>query len=291
MFSNFSRVLFLMFFVSMSAHATTRVYEAPLKSAIWNFASEASSQCRLSQDIPYYGKAEFTSQPGEGRKINFSLTVRRNQSTKDGVASIKSIAPVWRKGAAQLELGQTTVSPGVTPITVKNADAWQLLAVLEEGMSPAFHYDNWIDGKGQVIVSLSPVHFISHYEKFINCIASSSPINKELSANSIIYFESGESTFTREARDRLRKISRYLQKNSEQKLIVVKGHADSQGAYGFNDKLSRNRAEAVKQFLIHDGVDRTKIQTTSYGEREPVESNKTDEGRLKNRRVVIQLGQ
>jgi len=291
MFSNFSRVLFLMFFVSMPAHAATKIYGASLTSAIWNFASEPSSQCRLSQDIPYYGKAEFTSLPGKGRKIDFSLTVRRNQAMKDGVASIKSIAPVWRKGAAQLELGQTTVSPGVTPITVKNAEAWQLLSVLEEGMSPAFYYDDWIGGKDQVVVSLSPLHFISHYEKFINCIAGSPPFNTELATNSIIYFQSGESTFTKEARTRLKKISRYLQENSEQQLIVVQGHTDSQGEYRFNDRLSRNRAEAVKQFLVHDGVDRAKIQTLSHGEREPVESNVTNEGRLKNRRVVIKVGQ
>ena len=115
-----------------------------------------------------------------------------------------------------------------------------------------------------------------------------SPFSSEDVANSLIYFQSGKSAFTEEARSRLKKISTYLQENGEQQLVLVKGHADSQGDHSFNDTLSRNRAEAVKQFLVQGGVDKAKIQTRSYGERKPVESNVTDEGRLKNRRVVIQ---
>lgn len=72
---------------------------------------------------------------------------------------------------------------------------------------------------------------------------------------------------------------------------MIHGHADNQGNYNYNDRLSRNRAEAVKQFLVHSGVDKTKIRVRSYGERKPVESNVTDEGRLKNRRVSIQVSQ
>lgn len=291
MLSNFSRVLLLMFFVSMPAHANTRVYEAPLTSAAWDFASEAGLQCRLYQDIPDYGKAEFTGKVGKVQDMNFSLTVERNQPTKYGVATIKSIAPVWRQDLSSRELGQTTVSPEVTPVRVKNAEAWRLLTELEQGMSPAFYYDGWIDGEDQVVVSLSPIGFFSVYKKFVNCIAGMSPFSSEDVANSLIYFQSGKSAFTEEARSRLKKISTYLQENGEQQLVLVQGHADSQGDHSFNDTLSRNRAEAVKQFLVQGGVDKAKIQTRSYGEREPVESNVTDEGRLKNRRVVIQVGQ
>ncbi len=291
MLSSFSRLLLLMFFVSMPAHAKTRVYEAPLTSAAWNFVSEASLHCRLSQDIPYYGKAEFTGKVGKEQNMNFSLTLKRNQPTKHGVATIKSIAPVWRQDGSPVELGQTTVSPGVTPIMVKNSEAWRLLTELEQGMSPAFYYDGWIDGMDQVVVSLSPVRFISGYEKFTNCIAGLSPFISEAVANSVIYFQSGKFALTEEARSRLKEISIYLQENGEQVIVQVQGHADSQGTHSYNDTLSKNRAKAVKQFLVQDGVNKAKIQTRSYGEREPVESNVSGEGRLKNRRVVIQVSQ
>ena len=291
MLSHFSRVLLLMFFVSMPAHAKTRVYEAPLTNAAWNFASEAGLQCRLYQDIPNYGKAEFTGKVGKVQDMNFSLTVERNQPMISGVATIKSIAPVWRQDLSPRELGQTTVSPEVTPISVNNAEAWRLLTELEQGMSPAFYYDGWIDGEDQVVVSLLPMHFFSVYKKFVNCIAGMSPVGADDVANSLIYFQSGKSTFTEEARSQLKKISTYLQENGEQQLVLVQGHADSQGNHSYNDTLSKKRAEAVKQFLVKGGVDKAKIQTRSYGEREPVESNITNEGRLKNRRVIIQVSQ
>mgnify|MGYP000453844064 CR=1 FL=1 len=255
------------------------------------FASGVELQCRLYQDIPNYGKAECTGKARKVRGINFSLAVERNQPTKHRVATIKSIAPVWRQDLSSRELGQTTVSPEVTPVRVKNAEAWRLLTELEQGMSPAFYYDGWIDGEDQVVVSLSPIGFYSVYKKFVNCIAGMSPFSSEDVANSLIYFQSGKSAFTEEARSRLKKISTYQQGNGEQQLVMIQGHADSQGSYNYNDTLSRNRAEAVKQFLIQAGVEKTKIQTRSYGEREPVESNVTDVGRLKNRRVIIQLSQ
>ena len=281
----------LIFFVSIPAHAKTRVYEAPLTSAAWNFASKAGLQCRLYQDIPYYGKAEFISKPGKGRKINFSLTVERNQPTKHGIAVIRSNAPVWRQDLSPREFSQTTISPGVTPISINNAEAWRLLTELEQGMSPAFYYNGWVDGEDQVIVSLSPVHFISDYKKFVNCVASLSTSSTRLATNSFIYFEPDQTSFTKKARTRLKEISTYLKKNGKQHRVLVHGHADSQGGNSYNDRLSRNRAEAVKQFLVFNGVDKAKIQTRSYGERLPVESNETNEGRLKNRRVIIQVSQ
>lgn len=289
MLSDFSKVLLLMLFVSMPAQAETRVYEALMSGAAWDFSNEESLQCRLSQDIQYYGKAEFISKVGKGQNMNFSLTVMRNQPTKEGVAIVKSIPPAWQKGVPPLELGETAVLPGVKPIRVSDAQAWRLLAELEQGMYPAFYYEDWIDGKDQVVVNLTPIHFLPVYKKFINCIAGKSPFSKEDVAKSMIYFKSGKYEFTEEARSRLRKISAYLKDNNEQELVMVHGHADSQGEHSFNDTLSRNRAETVKQFLIESGVDKARIQARSYGEREPIESNVTDEGRLKNRRVSIQV--
>lgn len=164
MLNNFLRLLFLMCSVIFHADAKTNVYEAPLTSAVWTFDGEAGSQCRLYQNIPYYGKAEFTSKSGKGRKINFSLTVERNQPMKSGVATIKSNAPVWRQDLSPREFGQTIVSPGATPISVNNAEAWRLLIELEQGMSPAFYYNSWVGSEDQVVVSLLPVHFISVYK-------------------------------------------------------------------------------------------------------------------------------
>lgn len=70
--------------------------------------------------------------------------------------------------------------------------------------------------------------------------------------------------------------------------ITVEGHTDSTGSEVYNQKLSEQRALAVKQTLIHQGVEATRLQDKGYGETKPVASNATREGRAANRRVVYQ---
>lgn len=71
--------------------------------------------------------------------------------------------------------------------------------------------------------------------------------------------------------------------------IVVVGHTDSMGSDDYNIKLSYKRAEAVRGYLIGRGVDANKLVSFGKGEREPIASNSTEEGRAKNRRVEIQI--
>lgn len=72
-------------------------------------------------------------------------------------------------------------------------------------------------------------------------------------------------------------------------VIIATGHTDSIGSDEYNQKLSVRRAEAVKAYLVHKGVDSKKVYTEGKGEKQPVASNKTKEGRAKNRRVVIEV--
>lgn len=69
--------------------------------------------------------------------------------------------------------------------------------------------------------------------------------------------------------------------------VVVEGHSDSQGSPKYNQKLSLRRAEAVTDYLVRLGIDRGRIVTIGKGSGEPVATNATPEGRMKNRRVVL----
>ena len=69
------------------------------------------------------------------------------------------------------------------------------------------------------------------------------------------------------------------------------GHTDDVGDDDYNLELSLQRAIAVRDFLVNAGVDASKIVTVGAGERMPVASNTTEEGRAENRRVdVLVLG-
>jgi OOP family OmpA-OmpF porin len=71
-------------------------------------------------------------------------------------------------------------------------------------------------------------------------------------------------------------------------VIVAVGHTDSIGTDAYNQKLSIRRAEAVKKYLVSQGIEAKRIYVEGKGESQPVADNKTKEGRAKNRRVQIE---
>ena len=72
-------------------------------------------------------------------------------------------------------------------------------------------------------------------------------------------------------------------------VIIAVGHTDSIGSDAYNQKLSVRRAEAVKAYLVSKGIEKNRVYTEGKGEKQPVASNKTKEGRAKNRRVEIEV--
>lgn len=72
-------------------------------------------------------------------------------------------------------------------------------------------------------------------------------------------------------------------------VIIAVGHTDSIGTEAYNQKLSVRRAEAVKAYLVSKGIEKNRVYTEGKGEKQPIASNKTKEGRAKNRRVEIEV--
>jgi outer membrane protein OmpA-like peptidoglycan-associated protein len=86
----------------------------------------------------------------------------------------------------------------------------------------------------------------------------------------------------------LGEVARFLNEYPEQR-IAVEGHTDSVGSSGYNDQLSRRRADAVAGFLRTHGVDPRRLEVAGFGETMPVSPNDTEAGRQMNRRVEIIL--
>jgi OOP family OmpA-OmpF porin len=72
-------------------------------------------------------------------------------------------------------------------------------------------------------------------------------------------------------------------------MVIATGHTDSVGTDAYNQALSERRAAAVKDYLVSKGIPAAKITTIGKGESQPVATNKTAEGRQKNRRVDIEF--
>jgi len=103
-----------------------------------------------------------------------------------------------------------------------------------------------------------------------------------------ILFDSGKSSIKAASDQVLKDILAILQEYATAK-FVIEGHTDSSGSSTYNQKLSNERAEAVKSYLTQNGIDALRLSYAGYGEDQPISSNKTKEGRSQNRRVEINL--
>src|ERR1700687_381245 len=90
-----------------------------------------------------------------------------------------------------------------------------------------------------------------------------------------------------EAKEALDAFAERLKTENKNVYLEIQGHTDATGPDEVNYKLGESRAEAVRRYLNKQGVALNRMSTISYGKAEPVESNKTREGRSKNRRVVV----
>ncbi|MBA3260021.1 MAG: OmpA family protein [Gemmatimonadales bacterium] len=101
-----------------------------------------------------------------------------------------------------------------------------------------------------------------------------------------VNFEINEATLLPISRDILQEVARSLVDNPEV-TVEVAGHTDNTGSRELNERLSGERAEAVKAFLIENGVAAERMTTQGYAWDQPVASNTTRSGRAENRRTEL----
>ena len=102
--------------------------------------------------------------------------------------------------------------------------------------------------------------------------------------NALFDFNSAE--LSKDALPHIKEISKLLQSLPDRN-VSVEGHTDSVGTVMFNHKLSEGRAKSVVKELVKNGVSRSRLEFKGYGESDPVATNRTEEGRNRNRRVEL----
>lgn len=104
----------------------------------------------------------------------------------------------------------------------------------------------------------------------------------------IVNFAFNSSELTATAKTNLQKLAEVL-KNNPDTNINVYGHTDSKGLDTYNQTLSEKRANTVVDYLASLGVARSRMFASGLGESEPIDTNETDAGRAKNRRVEFAI--
>lgn len=101
-----------------------------------------------------------------------------------------------------------------------------------------------------------------------------------------LLFATGKSQLREGASNHLNKLAAFLQSNPD-RTVMIEGHTDSVGSEALNASLSQQRADAVKSYLLRQGIGASRLEAVGKGEGSPIASNDSVSGRQQNRRVEI----
>ena len=103
-----------------------------------------------------------------------------------------------------------------------------------------------------------------------------------------VFFDTGKSSLSAESFEELNELVEYMTKKTSM-VIEIAGHTDNVGDKISNQKLSEDRADKVRDYLLKKGIAPERVAANGYGDSQPVASNAEPEGRQKNRRTEVRI--
>ena len=110
--------------------------------------------------------------------------------------------------------------------------------------------------------------------------------SKAIMANAVVYFDFDQYTLSSKSIQTLRSIAQVMKDNKDLE-ITVSGHADERGTREYNLALGQRRGEAVRDYLLLNGISKNRITVKSYGEEYPLVKGSNESSWAKNRRAEI----
>ena len=114
------------------------------------------------------------------------------------------------------------------------------------------------------------------------------PVAEKVTYAADVFFDFDKAVVKPEGKSKLDDLASKI-RGMNLEVVIAIGHTDSIGPDAYNQKLSLRRTEAVKAYLVSKGVEPNRIYTEGKGEKQPIASNKTREGRAKNRRTEVEV--
>jgi outer membrane protein OmpA-like peptidoglycan-associated protein len=101
-----------------------------------------------------------------------------------------------------------------------------------------------------------------------------------------VFFDTGKATLKPESSKELNELAEYMQLKKSM-VVEIAGHTDNVGNKDANQKLSEDRANSVRNYLIKKGITAERIVAKGYGDTQPIADNTSDAGKQKNRRTEV----
>ncbi|MCS5708841.1 OmpA family protein [Candidatus Berkiella cookevillensis] len=291
----YSVILTCFAWISLASVAWADTYKSPIDKDAWS--TESSKRlCTLSHAIPGYGVATFSQKAGTTLEFFLEASLGRRSATPviivDAPADWKTTASSNRKQLAEIK-----AATGKRPIHLTKMTPYQMISALAEGREPRIEFQrsndsipkNKVTSKDKDIIILATSGFQNAYKKYLTCVDELVAYPFDTIKKSTIYFESGSKALDEETMIKLDALAEHITHDENVYRIDLTGHSDSKGGYMSNRQTANERMWKVKDYLVYQGVDPELFTLKGFGDRMPVASNKTAEGRAKNRRVELKV--
>jgi OOP family OmpA-OmpF porin len=113
--------------------------------------------------------------------------------------------------------------------------------------------------------------------------------DEKIEINEKVQFETNSAVLKKESESLLDEVAKAMKDHPEIKRVRVEGHTDSRASDKYNKRLSKKRAEAVREYLVAQGIAGKRLTARGYGEEKPIADNETDDGMYQNRRVEFTI--
>jgi len=215
-----------------------------------------------TREVPYTKANEFHYLLGLGAEYTFrsGLGLRAEAITFDTDINYGQLGLVYRFGKRRQSKLVQTVKADPAPV---------------------------IEPVVEVPVAVAPVEPV----KPVVAAAIPSTVDACLKLNGVldgVNFHSNSADLTDQSIEILGGVTEKL-RSCETTRILVAAHTDSQGSAEYNQALSERRARTVAKFLGSNGISYSRLRAKSFGERVPIDTNETAEGRSRNRRVELRI--
>jgi peptidoglycan-associated lipoprotein len=144
----------------------------------------------------------------------------------------------------------------------------------------------------KLLPSLLLISLASCNNKFSNSLTKDflskkdpAKLERVVDEKSLVFFETDSYKLSDEGKKTIEKIIISLKENTKTK-VKIEGYCDERGSDSYNKKLGKNRASAVKKFLVKNGIKSSRIKTISFGKENPINHNHDEKAWSENRRAI-----
>ncbi len=189
-----------------------------------------------------------------------------------------------------------THKPVAAEIIVTDISSGEVVATYHTDDRTGDYYVLLQRGRRYSITASSPDYIFYSDEYSVSPNAAAKDVKKDIAlfpsnrgnVRLLVYFDYNKDDLKSESIPELNRLVDFLKAHPDVRGEIA-GHTDSVGSAPFNQTLSKNRAEAVRRYLLNKSVEAARLEARGYGEDQPVDDNGTEDGRARNRRVEFRV--